>query len=395
MAAKASNRFIAIGVGQGDAFFLSQNDRAILVDGGRSKSFAWQFYRVAELEEVDILVCTHNDSDHANGVLGFLRDGLTAHEVWLPGSWTARLDDLLLRPTAFAQELATNVIEAEVGEAEDVPLERRGDRLAEGRRADQRVEDSVSVDSLRDALEAASRYEAPYDIFWSLVPAWPFLEWRYYPDLWHKHELLRADQSKVKLLIEAVDAASRIREISLHAYNRGCAIRWFEYDAHRVSGGLEGILRPVNSRELLKIPRPRVSALDFLALTVSNLESLVFVSPGTPTRPAVLFTADSDLSFGGSMPWTEGMIITAPHHGSESNARAYRHFNSQTGGNNEMIWVRSDCLSRSRPGPSYLGVRGRRFCTICKGDSRPKQNVRLVRPGSSWRPLRTRSCSCK
>ncbi|HHW41582.1 MAG TPA: MBL fold metallo-hydrolase [Syntrophomonadaceae bacterium] len=101
--------FIAIGVGQGDAFFLDNASTTILIDGGRStQGFPAQFQKVTERESVDILVCTHNDADHANGILGFLQSGLTCNEVWLPGSWTDRLEDILLHPSKFIEELIFN-----------------------------------------------------------------------------------------------------------------------------------------------------------------------------------------------------------------------------------------------------------------------------------------------
>jgi beta-lactamase superfamily II metal-dependent hydrolase len=76
-------RFIAIGVAQGDAFFLECPEVfTVLIDGGRSVGgFASQFQRVTERDRVDVLVCTHNDADHANGIIGFLQSGLGCTEV--------------------------------------------------------------------------------------------------------------------------------------------------------------------------------------------------------------------------------------------------------------------------------------------------------------------------
>ena len=53
------SRFIAIGVNQGDAFFLQRNDFTILVDGGRSSSkFIQLFQEVTNYIGVNVLVCT-------------------------------------------------------------------------------------------------------------------------------------------------------------------------------------------------------------------------------------------------------------------------------------------------------------------------------------------------
>ncbi|MFE5131676.1 hypothetical protein ACFRAZ_26815, partial [Bacillus mobilis] len=82
---KENARFISIDVGQGDSFYLEKNNISILVDGGKSEVyFPGHFKKVVNKEHVDILVCTHNDADHAQGILGFLRSSLTCKEVWLP-----------------------------------------------------------------------------------------------------------------------------------------------------------------------------------------------------------------------------------------------------------------------------------------------------------------------
>ncbi|MBT9260219.1 MAG: hypothetical protein KM310_10810, partial [Clostridiales bacterium] len=58
-------RFIAIPVGQGDAFYLKTSFGSVLVDGGRAISgFADLFTRTTGAKRVDIMICTHNDADH-------------------------------------------------------------------------------------------------------------------------------------------------------------------------------------------------------------------------------------------------------------------------------------------------------------------------------------------
>ncbi len=89
-------QFIAIPVAQGDAFYLKRNDFSVLVDGGRSCSaFPMLFRQTTKANGVDILVCTHNDADHANGILGFLKAGLKCNELWLPGRWLTALPGTL------------------------------------------------------------------------------------------------------------------------------------------------------------------------------------------------------------------------------------------------------------------------------------------------------------
>jgi Metallo-beta-lactamase superfamily len=95
-AQRAGTRFVGVPVGQGDAFFLETPHGSVLVDGGRSvqgfaELFQWSTGRTA----VDSVICTHNDADHANGILGFLEAGLGCGEVWLPGRWLTVLPHAL------------------------------------------------------------------------------------------------------------------------------------------------------------------------------------------------------------------------------------------------------------------------------------------------------------
>lgn len=301
--------FISIGVGQGDAFFLDKAGLTVLIDGGRStQGFPTQFQEVTKRDSVDILVCTHNDADHALGVLGFLRSGLTCKEVWLPGSWTDRLEDLLLHPESFTEELISNIEKIEVSPERRLLLEALGDQYAEGMM--QQESDNTgaaSTDALSEALKMATEMGAYASISWLYPPPpWPPGDW---PHPWYR--LWRRDHGRYWLFIEAVSAAALIREISLAAYHMGALIRWFEYDSMSNNGGISSSLVPLNAREILRIRVRRWSALRYLALTTSNKQSLVFIALANDNGPAVLFTADSDLSFSRPIPWSNGMIITA------------------------------------------------------------------------------------
>lgn len=376
--------FVAIGVGQGDAFFLQKPSMTVLIDGGRAAhGFPNQFQRVAKLDGVDILVCTHNDADHALGILGFLRSGLTSREVWLPGSWTDRLEDILLHPEGFAEELILNTIEeTEVSSEGRLLLQSLGDRYSEGTMQQERHNEGVtSTDALSEAFETAIEIE-PYESMF-----WPYLEY----GLWR---MLKRDHGRFQLFVEAISAATRIRDISLAAYHTGALIRWFEFDTTFNSGGIPHFLVPLNAREIVRIHRRRWTALEYLALTISNRQSLVFISPANDDDPPILLTSDSDLSFSQPIPWGDGMIITAPHHGSEANAYAYKRFIKETSNSIDAAWVRSDGRFKTRPGSSYLSAYGSRFCTLCRGSNHSKQDVRLTFAARKWKPVLTRKCCC-
>jgi hypothetical protein len=66
-------------------------------------------------------------------------------------------------------------------------------------------------------------------------------------------------------------------------------------------------------------------------LSIQNVESLVFLKQKTTDEPAVLFLADSNLSFKSNSDFPEPanlpkrqLLLTAPHHGSKENNNAYK-----------------------------------------------------------------------
>src|SRR5947209_2037945 len=88
-------RFISIPVPNGDAFYLERAGFSVLVDGGSSRFALPRLFDVhVKRDGVDIAVCTHNDADHANGIIGFLEAGLRARQVWLPGRWRHLLNNV-------------------------------------------------------------------------------------------------------------------------------------------------------------------------------------------------------------------------------------------------------------------------------------------------------------
>ena len=75
------DEFVALPVGQGDAFFLRRAEFTALIDGGKSRySFSELFGKTLGLGHVNVLVCTHNDDDHAKGIIGFLEGALACDE---------------------------------------------------------------------------------------------------------------------------------------------------------------------------------------------------------------------------------------------------------------------------------------------------------------------------
>ena len=388
-----NEHFIAIEVGQGDAFVIKRRDNFVaLIDGGRSKcGFHIEFQRATNCSAVDVIVCTHNDADHANGIISYLRSGLQCKEVWLPASWTARLSDLS-DPERFTSELVDNIAEFNDDQLSGISST---DAFFENFTCRHTADESDGAEREVDVKAFTERTleEECDDYFELLCPS------RFYrhPAPWLFHMLNQhTNRARLRLFINAIAAGERIRQIAQLAYHRGCRLRWFEFSSAKSTGGIPGKLIPVNAREVANVQTKKLSALMYLALTITNKQSLVFCSPDDGDTPAVLFTADSDLSFTNVVPWSHEMLVTAPHHGSETNAEAYRRFQLEIE-TTPTTWIRSDGSFRLRPGVSFLSLRGRKvpvFCTLCRGTSHPKQDLFFTASGQKWSPKNTRVCSC-
>lgn len=394
------SQFIAIPVAQGDAFYLARNGWSVLVDGGRSiAGFHSLFKDTTKAQGVNILVCTHNDADHANGILGFLEAGLTCEEVWLPGRWLEVLPRVLCPFVEVFDELIDNIEKAEWPlntielQPGAPPIETYADRL-HGTLVDNHFENNELTEVENGWPESYIKLiEQSED--WGLAP--PLCPLRQDGCKSYLRSLMFG-QKELELLWSAIEAASRIRAIAIQAFHRGIPVRWFEFDPHNPSGGIDS-LRPINAREIANVRLRVTSLLDFLALTVSNKESLVFWSPPQDQYDGVLFTADSDLA-GVKLPsQLHGAIVTAPHHGSDANAVAYQIVaSSPQHASSPTTWVRSDGRYQKRPGVNFLKLPFPRFCTLCRRTNKiftNKCEVRLFSQKGVWVNKNTPRCSCQ
>jgi hypothetical protein len=382
-----SSLFVAVPVGKGDAFYFEHDEHRVLVDGGLAvDGFSESFCAATGTDELDVVVCTHADADHANGILGLLRVGAVAvREVWLPGRWTERLTDLCSSPLKFYEELASQC-------CGDKPqtLEEREISDSVGKADGDEEEADLAEDQDWSSLEDAAADTTPSRFCinpWQLP--WAFIQ----------VTLDGPSPAGRRLFEEAIETAERIRAIAHWAVHRGCHIRWFDYarfrQLHAKPGGGTSLLKPLNAVELVRPPRRRrlLSALDYLTLSVSNTESLVFLAEAPADSLDVVFSADSDFAFPLPAAHLHRLIATAPHHGSAENAAVY---GKVTGwhGSDDLRWVRSDCRTRTRPCLEYKQAQGPRFCTLCNAGGRPKMAVSLAAGASGWLTA-SAFCTCQ
>jgi hypothetical protein len=395
------SQFIAIFVGAGDAFFLERNGRTFLVDGGRSEhNFPDLFHKATSRNAVDVVICTHNDADHTNGIIGFLKAGFGCSEIWLPGTWSKVLPHVL----GSVADVISN-LEEEIWLQKEEFGRYRFD-TPHLRRATSELMDNDLTQSRPD-LNHLNEQGWPKSLEVKLDEA----------EAWHikRQHIFREDcresiasiashssatwsEPELNRLWKAIKTANRIREIATEAYKRQIKVRWFEYDTQQPSGG-ETYLMPLNAKELVWHQNilPYGSLYLMLTLSVANQRSLVFWSPSAGDQPGVLFTADSDLKNITLPSDISHAIVTTPHHGSKANARAYTLL-SKIKGFNTTTWVRSDGRYQSRPCSDYLNMKQHKFCTSCRQGAvgwSNHQHIRLLNTQGLWAFIpRIGSCNC-
>jgi hypothetical protein len=389
------DRFVALNVGTGDAFLLERPNFSVLVDGGQDTGFPRLFTRTAGRDGVDVLVCTHNDRDHANGIVEFLDDGLTAEEAWLPATWLDALEDLLDQP----EEVFFDVLlreEDEDGAATSGATKgaKDGDTGGDGRTPKPaRDGDEVTAEAVERLLDREAARDPRHD---DLLPHGPggVVVHRSGRKLWTYGFHARA-AAGFDLLLDAAN----IRRIAIAATRKRVRIRWFDPEQAPHAAAPAGPLQVVNAAEVRAIRRTALSPRDVLRLTQINRDSLVLYAPGSANAPPVFFAADSGLDIA-ALPGNADMIVTAPHHGSRDpeNVAAYAKLAAAHGAPTAATWtwVRSDkrmVAGGIRPCDAYLG-QPHRFCTNCRGTG-TSQSVVLSGAGGAWAPAGgVMPCAC-
>ena len=459
----------------GDAFLLETPTKTILVDGGRSGprlAEALKEVRPA-LRHIDIVVCTHADSDHAAGIAKLLqcwqskKDNWkgSVGEFWLPGRWRPIVAEALGDPKALVDAIvdtidSINQRHEDLRHADDKCI--LEEALLPGEDADREGEgDPIPPDSPPRSEEhnrfpktekvrrkRAARVFPPRkrlrkrpelaDDAWceqsdvSEAPAWSDPLFQAVDDLLTEREQFKRHFKLGRRRIEyragsealaargrpswpihirrpaanywnsLIDTAELIAEIASSAIRARVPIRWFDQQRFEESGmrggGLRDILLPMNAYELRSLPLP-VSGDENMVLRLvisrANQESLVFYAPPALTNShGVLFCADTALTWGWGDRWElpayaamkhSKAVATAPHHGSEHNARAYglgqMHYNV-------CFWIRSH--AGGAIGPTFKALY-QRTCTECPGNV-PLRAICVSLSAPCWTRLTARCC---
>jgi len=397
------------------------------------------------VDHIDIAVCTHQDADHANGFWFFAEDwydlGRTIGEYWLPGRWANAMPEILTDPAAFSASLALGAEQAsgilldqsfsEI--AAESPLLLSSEKLnilgsvseedeksafnvaeVEGEPSDsfaasfgldegefERLQSQIDeTDDMIDPLDVAIDNPLPASIAFRNQ----FRLKYFFPDF-DEEEIQKLHQLDLETrtsYLEAMDVAKAIRKISLSAINHDIKVRWFDFGEFKKTGipkgGKSGVLEPLCAVEVQPKPKTfqkmsNMAMLVSLRLSKQNVESLVFYRPENDAAPGVLFLGDTRLAYGVNRPEENfdishdapkrPIIVTAPHHGSNKNDRAYEVLDSWLGGA-ETIFIRNGGQSNQKL-DEYRNREKRRCaqCVQCHGKNW-NQWVAVNEVNSDW-----------
>ena len=372
-----ADQFIALNVGRGDAFYLERSGFSCLVDGGDRGGFASNFRCVTGCKHVDVVVCTHNDNDHAFGLIDFFKNGGTATQCWLPATWMEPLRMLLEEPgLALDQMLLADRDERDFSDDEGSMPETE----------DRSNEKEVSVEQLKTALEKRAKLPQHFD---GLSLVFPGAVIVFTQSGQHVH----IEAEGIPVIGNTTIRADRILRLAIAATRSSAKIRWFDpRKAPKPKEVACTYLRLVNASEVYGLQAIIHHSLPYLLyLTEVNRFSLVLHSPAR-FGPDVLFSSDSGFGSPSQPPVRKNMLVTAPHHGSgnRENEKVYCSLKKCSPSNfRTLTWVRSGLYKNGTlPGQMYLSQdRARRFCTNCRDGLGCGQDVIMIGDGDGcWKP---------
>lgn len=354
-------------------------------------------------------MCTHSDQDHAGGLQNISRYFTgSIGEFWLPGIWSGIIRNLKSNPRevfeGLSEEINKVIDQLDLGviwseenikpilEALAVEQRRHNEREERPKIAVEEMMHEPKSERFFDILNYSRRCGR-----WScgLVQSSRREVYKAYADC-------KVSIGLAKCWLDLIDSAVIMWSIAAQAEIYGSRIRLFDFEEFRSTrvalGGEPGLLVPLNAVE----SKPQITDLTYLAqLSPVNQECLTFISPPNPNGFGVIFCGDSPLgdgkeyrnSFLTTLPDPDvPYIVTAPHHGSESNRIAYEHIYEHL---KNVLWLRCGGTIK-QPGPKFKSLDPAvRACTHCPQLGIGRQSVVILLSRSApFSRIYSRECKC-
>ena len=422
-------------------------------------------HEAPDLEYIHVAVCTHADRDHAGGFTTLLkhwphknknmskRNGdkeAPIGEFWLPWVWCGVIQGMMKGPDDFIDNIAREIksisdsisermkshersnpdpsLKEEVNSARDAAdaemekdrkiLSGKENHEAEGyRHTRESTNAETKMKKLREELILMRKFRKNIKRNSEKIAKCTEMNEFIQNEILERCSRECSNKSIEGYWRELIEAAGNIGKIVLSADDHDIDIRWFDYEKFRDTGQPyvchPEYLVPINSVERIPPPPKNVKTVCFLHLSVNNRQCLAFHSPGMFAVPEILFCGDSPMGYGtkfsksfelpelASQSRPTSIIVTAPHHGSESNNMAYDHICNEIFSHvasDRLLWVRSGG-TRDHPGNWYRDIQSQqRICTWCPDKHPVKQSVKICLSEFSWNSTNALfgyQCDCK
>lgn len=413
-------RFLALPVKEGDAFYLQRGDFHILVDGGRGDDVVRLLRQhCPEVTKLNIVACTHNDSDHTEGIICLLKDQrFRIDQLILPATWLDVVEIFKGKELLCLDEIRDQLWKIlcdqkcryfDVRTLVHEVVSTFGKNRENFCNVDYENDDSDDLNEPDDSQSCVAVDYIDNELFF-IKEGLEYISGNthHFNEDFAGCDIVRS-QIYQKLLCKILKYARNIFEIiDLVNSRRRAGERIQIKYLRRIDNctiddeNADKNLVPVNAK-VAKIGKG-ISveyALYTLCLTIENRMSLAFWSPETDECPGVLFCGDGSFRLNGKQPQRQ-IICTTPHHGSKSdlNVKMYQEVN--TWAKKEVIWVRSDSVGRRvhenkyRPCLAYIKQENR-FCTRCNttNSSYQEQVVEFLSEETNWVvPGKNIPCDC-
>ncbi len=398
---------------------------------------------------LDLAICSHNDTDHANGFIALLQSKIRIKEIWLPSFWLSILQyvqehgfdwsEIDRRNEEINKRIKKGLSPDMIFSKDSKPITNDESNMTLSYFAEYCDYDNNGyfrdklvyyvIDSVEHQLDGIKSQAIVRKVAESVIDNLIIVPdyvndvvyivtkviTRMYnnlgdePDKYNNklikqtllevlsdvgHENLIKSSTSVKDLKKIKGYFGNIRNIAGLAYRRGCKIKWFEPTQGCPCNQVDktGFIA-LNSDEC-QVSRIQDNIMAFalaLHLTEVNEYSLAFeyLKDGIPI---IRFSADSDCPCQSQYPYSENIIVTAPHHGSAANAKVYSAIQGD-----DIIWVRSDKVSRSqgRPCDAFKSMK-KKYCLACEACNFISEICFEYDPWNlQWQYVRGEQCRCK
>ncbi len=361
---------------KGDSFLLEKRKNGrkvkILIDGGEERKFdklIRSYLGKKKKLNLDLIVCTHLDSDHSIGLISLLRSkGVlkSCKEIWLPVLWADTIIKMLKNDSNYIKKLL-NVIKSQSKSFDDL------DEIMQEVEVNEEDDEPYLLSEIKDVPLLSFNNLTFIDFFIGMLESGDREVW----DL-----LFFLTDNEFDSLMLTFKKLKRLTEIIYELKVRSIPIVWLDLKQKEYSEWendnrlliplchevLVGYRKKVNYSSIFcLIPQPRLSEINRRSLVIASKES---------NGQLAIFSADSNFEHISQNQLNalvennaeNGIMVTVPHHGSHSSSDAILKINNSVikhGKKKNVKWIRGNNPSSFTMSPHFFKLKGSRYCLNC------------------------------